>query len=313
MNPHRGRDGRGSRHMRIEADASWTSRLDLLERRSGVESRFVVVIEEQSPAGRRGAGAAGAAQPNLDVAGLASSRSILSDLALYFLHRPAIPTLIRFASEADREDYTFRIKQRLGINVDEYRVLNIHKIGIDAPARYVFEELMRWRGNAPSWPNHIATVDRIDRTREHVHILLLGGLRRLTGGRWPLANGLGTLFKLDALRIQTVPDAADFDNARYMLYECHGGYPIGVFAVYVRSSIAEQEETGATQYFMAVGFNFYGRRWWPGIRLVSWLWEGIHNRVTANVMNRFKQLCETRFQEVEAGDGAGMLEERSGA
>ena len=252
-----------------------------------------------------------AVQPSTNVDRLADSRSVLSDLELYFLRRPAIPTLIRFSSEAEREDYTFRIKQRLGISVDEYRVLNIHTIGIDAPVRHVFEEIMRWRGDAPCWPNHIATVDHMDRTREHVRILLLGGLRRLTGGRWPLAHGLGTLFKLDALRIQPVPDGADFDNARYLLYECHGGYPIGVFAIYARSSIAEQGETGATQYFNAVGFNFYGRRWWPGIRLVSRLWEGIHNRVMANVMNRFKQLCETRFRDTVAGDGAGPLQERA--
>jgi hypothetical protein len=242
-----------------------------------------------------------AVQTSPDVDGLVSSRSILSDFKLYFLNRPAIPTRIRFSSEEEREDYTVRIKQRLGISVDDYRVLNIHQIGIDAPVKYVFEEIMTWHGDAPCWPNHIATVDRLDGSREHVRILLLGGLRRVTGGRWPLAHGLGTLFKLDALRIQPVPDAANFDNARYLLYECHGGYPIGIFSVYARSSIAEQGESGATQAFMAVGFNFYGLWWWPGIRLVSKLWEGIHNRVTANVMNRFKQLCETRFREMADG------------
>ena len=251
-----------------------------------------------------------AVQPSTDTDGLENSRSIFSDFKLYMLRRPAIATLIRFSSRAEREDYTLRIKQRLGISVDEYRVLNIHKIEVDTPVRYLFEEIMRWHGDAPCWPNHIATVDRMDKTREHIRILLLGGLRRLTGGRWPLAHGLGTLFKLEALRIQPVPDGADFDNARYVLYECHGGYPIGVFSIYVRSSIAEQGETGATQAFMAVGFNFYGRRWWPGIRLVSRLWEGIHNRVTANVLNRFKQLCETRFREMTAGDGAGPLQEQ---
>ena len=59
------------------------------------------------------------------------------------------------------------------------------------------------------------------------------------------------------------PSPSDLDNARYVLYKCRGGYPIGIFSVYVRSSIAQEGETEATQVFMVVGFNFYGREDWP--------------------------------------------------
>jgi hypothetical protein len=47
---------------------------------------------------------------------------------------------------------------------------------------------------------------------------------------------------------------------------------------------------------MAVGFNFYGKKNWPDAHIVNTAWESIHNRVTANILNRFKQLCEFRFQ-----------------
>jgi len=223
-----------------------------------------------------------------DADALVASRSILSDLRFYFLARPPIPTLIRFTSEEEREDYTLRIQQRLGISVRDYRVLNIHKIGIDAPVSLVFEEILSWDGDAPCWPNHIAKVDRLDEAQRHIRILLLGGL--------------GTLFRLEARRTRRVPDAADFDNARYVLFDCSGGYPIGIFAIYARSAIPEQGESETSQVFMAVGFNFYGLRWWPGVRVVKSLWEVVHNRVTANVMNRFKQLCETKFRSLTSGE-----------
>jgi len=47
---------------------------------------------------------------------------------------------------------------------------------------------------------------------------------------------------------------------------------------------------------MVVGFNFYGKKNWPDTHIVNTAWERIHNRVTANILNRFKQLCEFRFQ-----------------
>ncbi len=47
-----------------------------------------------------------------------------------------------------------------------------------------------------------------------------------------------------------------------------------------------------------VGFNFYGRKDWTKKNLINWTWEFIHNRVTANTVNRFKQLCEWKFENL---------------
>jgi hypothetical protein len=73
----------------------------------------------------------------------------------------------------------------------------------------------------------------------------------------------------------------------------------------VRSSIAARDETALSQVFLAVGFDFWGLRGWPvighALRPVHRVWEGVHNRVTANVLNRFKQLCEWRFERLQAG------------
>jgi len=62
-------------------------------------------------------------------------------------------------SDAGREDYGHRIRQRLGLCVSEYEILNIHKIGIDAPASYIFEELLDWDVVLRCWPGHIATLE----------------------------------------------------------------------------------------------------------------------------------------------------------
>jgi hypothetical protein len=83
----------------------------------------------------------------------------------------------------------------------------------------------------------------------------------------------GRLFRLTIRKRQSVPDPTNFDNARYLVFECSGGYPIVI---------------------MAVGFNFYGRRDWPRIGIVNRAWEAIHNRVTGNVLNEFKHDCESR-------------------
>lgn len=227
------------------------------------------------------------------------SRGIFSDIRAFLLHKPEIPTLIDFDSEEERENYSQRIMQRLGIDVEKYVILNIHKIGIEAPATYVFEELLGWSGDSTCWPNHIAEVERVDDSLEHIHIYLLGRKR------YPFGLGDGffglkfiPLFDLDAIRFRHFPDSSDCDSARYLLYECSGGYPIGIFAIYVRSSIAQQGEKEQTQMFMVVGFNFYGRKDLSRRRIINRTWERIHNRVTANTMNRFKQLCEWRFQKI---------------
>lgn len=107
------------------------------------------------------------------------------------------------------------------------------------------------------------------------------------------------LFLLTAIRIKKIPDNFDYDNARYMLYECSGGYPIGILAIYVRSSIPEMGETGKSQLIFGVGFNFFGRQEWKTKRrLISVIWEWVHNRVTDNVLNRIKQLSEWRLENI---------------
>lgn len=91
------------------------------------------------------------------------------------------------------------------------------------------------------------------------------------------------------------------DNARYLLYKCSGGYPIGVFTMYVRSSIKDQNEKEQSQLFLMVGFNFYGKEGWSDKKIINRTWELIHNRVNSNVLNRIKQLSEWRFDKIKRG------------
>ncbi|MHC5212561.1 MAG: hypothetical protein ACYTG2_17755 [Planctomycetota bacterium] len=229
-------------------------------------------------------------------------RGVVSDVLRYVVHRPEVPTLVRFGTDAELEDYSHRIAQRVGIDVTEYSILNIHKIGIDVPARYVFEQVLGLEEDSPIWPNHIATSERNDGSIEHLRVVLLGRLARLK--RWTrrlFGDGFGTLFELNMIRLRQVPDADNFDNARYLLWECSGGYPIGTLTVYVRSPIAQEGEVEPAQVFFAVGFNFYGKRSRSGFHPVHRMWEAIHNRVTSNVLNRFKRLCESRFADVVDG------------
>ncbi len=226
------------------------------------------------------------------------SKGILGDILYFFLHKPEIPTSIQFETYEERYDYNQRIIQRLGLDSTDYSVLNINKIGIDAPVNQIFFELMNFRNNPSCWPNHIARVDRIDNDLRHIRILPFGW------NRYPFkfmksffGLPLIPLFLLDAIRIKSVPDSHDFDNARYFLYECSGGYPIGILAIYVRSSIPELGETHKSQLIFGVGFNFFGKQDWKERRKpVSILWEKVHNRVTANVLNRLKQLSEWRLE-----------------
>ena len=216
------------------------------------------------------------------------SRGILSDIRFFLLHKPDIRTLIEFSNEAEKEDYSHRIMQRTGLDVTQYSVLNIHRIGIEVPVRYVFEELLSWDGDSTCWPNHIATVDRLDGRLEKIQIFLLG-LKKFK-----------PLFSLSALRFQHLPGISD-DNARYLLYDSSGGYPIGIFSMYVRSPIVEHNELEQAQLFFAVGFDFYGKACSSNINIVNKIWEKIHNRATSNILNRFKQLCEWRFQRLQNG------------
>ena len=172
----------------------------------------------------------------------------------------------------------------------------------NAPVKYVFEELLNWNGDSTCWPNHIAHVDRTQKTIDNLSIYLFGW-KSLPGWlmmrRSPIK--LKPLFNLNSIRIKQLPDASSSDNERYLLYNCEGGYPIGVFTMYVRSSINERIEKEQTQLFLMVGFNFYGKKEWSTARFINKIWETIHDRVTANVLNRIKQLSEWRFEKIKSG------------
>ena len=202
---------------------------------------------------------------------------------------------MEFGTAVEREEYSERITQRLGISVSRYAILNVHQIGIEAPVSTIFEELLRWDGDSSCWPNHIARFSRVDYNLESIRVYPLGMERGLLGIK------VAPMFNLQAIRIKRTPDPLDSDNDRYLLYECSGGYPIGFFAVYLRSSISALGETEPSQLFMAVGFNFYGRADWSRPSLLQRAWEGVHNRVTSNVLNRVKQLCEWRFEKLQSG------------
>ena len=102
------------------------------------------------------------------------SDSLWSDIRFYFLAKPEIKTLVEYKTPQERENYSKRILQRLNVDVTEYSVLNIHKIGIEVPARYVFEELLCWDGRSKYWPNQIARVKRIDGNLEKIQIYTFG-------------------------------------------------------------------------------------------------------------------------------------------
>lgn len=227
--------------------------------------------------------------------------SLTADIRCFLLRRPARATLIDTATDAEREDYASRIGQRTGVDVSDYSILNIHRVGIDSPARYVFEEVLRWNGESPCWPDHMATIEEIDGSAARLRVVFLGRTRIIHWLRRRLEPDFGTLFRMTAVQTQQVPISADFDNARYFMWKCSGGYPIGVFSIYVRSAIAERDEREQTQVFFAVGFDPHGRRFLGRIHPIRSTWEAIHNRVTANVLNRFKALCEAGFREIQAG------------
>ena len=73
--------------------------------------------------------------------------------------------------------------------------------------------------------------------------------------------------------------------------------------MYVRSSIPAMGEVDQSQLIFAVGFNFYGNEEWQKHRKwMNKIWESIHNRVTANVLNRVKQLGEWRMETLSRKD-----------
>jgi hypothetical protein len=232
-----------------------------------------------------------------------ASKNLASDVSNFFFHVPEIKTLVKFDDKEIRKDYCQRISQRIGIDVEKYKVLNIHRIGINAPCSYVFDEILKWDGNSCWWPNHIARVNLINDRLENIEVSLLGKSRHPFGFK----NGvfgfhLQHLFNLEVMKFQHNPTPRETDNARYLLYKCSGGYPIGVFSIFVRTSITNWQESSTSQLFFMVGFNFYGRTSWPKLNILHKSWEGIHNRVSINVMNRIKQLCEWQFEKVKNGN-----------
>ena len=220
-----------------------------------------------------------------------------SDLRNYFLQKPEISTLIDFSTQSEREDYSKRILQRLDIGVTDYTILNIHKIGIEVPVRYVYEELLQWDGTSDYWPNHMARVKRIEGDLKNIQIFLFGlekvGWRRNVSN--PLIS-IRPLFHMSAIKFKHTPVRSDADNARFILYKCSGGYPIGIFSLYVRSPIAENEEKEQAQLFSIIAFNFYGKKQWLFTHFINRIWENFHNRVTANILNRTKRIFEDKFQ-----------------
>jgi hypothetical protein len=222
-----------------------------------------------------------------------SDGGVLTDIRDFLLRPPRVATLIRFPDPATRAEYTRRIAERMGIDVTRYAILNIHRIGIDAPVPVVFDELRAWSGEARYWPNHIATVESLDRENERAKILLFGRSSRWLRRRRVLPAEFGRIFDLAATKIQSGPGAPD--DARYVLYRCSGGYPIGIFAMFVRSPIGEMGESEPAQLFFCVSFNFYGRRTGRFHSAIERVWEGIHNRATANILCRFKRRCEAKL------------------
>ena len=224
-----------------------------------------------------------------DKGGPVRSPNTFTDFKHYMFHKPPVKTLVEHQNSDARTTIGKSILQRTGVDVENYRMLNLHRVGIEAPASYVFDELLEWSGDSICWPNHIARVDLQNNKLEQIKIYLFGISKRIFGFS-PFH-----LFDLSAIRIQSVPALADSDNARYLLYECKGGYPIGVFSIYVRSSIPDRGEKEMSQLYMMVSFNFYGKKR-KRLNLLNRIWEKIHNRVTSNIVYRLKLLCEWKFE-----------------
>lgn len=180
--------------------------------------------------------------------------------------------------------------------------MNIHRIGVDAPALLVWNETLKWGPGTGCWPAAISPVERRPGSDTEFDVFLLGRKNSLFGIRKRfLGFDIIPLFTMQLERRQDRPGALDPDNARFLLYRCVGGYPIGLFSIYVRSAIHSEGERARTQVFFVVAFDFYGRPHWARTGPVRWLWERIHNRVTANVLNAFKEQCETEFARVQQG------------
>ncbi|MHC4449209.1 MAG: hypothetical protein ACYS0E_03555 [Planctomycetota bacterium] len=202
----------------------------------------------------------------------APSRGLLGDIYHFLLRRPARSTHVVIQDAAGREHYGRRIARHLGTPVDEYSVLNIHRIGINATADQVMDAIRNGAALDACWPNHLARVERNGTAEARVSVL---GCR------------FWSLFRLTEIEVDPVEG-----EARHLLFRSHGGYPIGIFAMFVRPSIRELNEEASSQFFFVVSFNFYGRPHGWVARFVHGIWEAIHNRATGNILNRFRKTCE---------------------
>lgn len=223
-------------------------------------------------------------------------RNLLDDVRDFVVHRPAIPTFVPASSPEQREDFARRVLERVEVPVAQYAILNIHRIGVEAPVPFVFEQFRTWEPRSVWWPNRIAALEAADRELRDIRVYFLGRRKPLLGLKTALFGlNVVPLFSMQVLKVRDDPGDRNVDAARYTVYRCGGGYPVGVVIVYVRPPIPGREDRAPSQVFFVVGFNFYGREDWPRRHLVNSVWEGIHNRVTGNVLNRFKIECEARL------------------
>jgi len=227
------------------------------------------------------------------------SKNLFTDLYYFLFKSPKLKTYLKFANPTDQKYYGLRLLHRSNVMVHEYKVLNIHKIGINAPGNHIFEELLKWDENSLYWPNNLARIKRIEGYLDNIQIYLFGidkifGIKtlNLSGIRFP------PLFRLEKREINFIPKTTDLDNERSLLYDCSGGYPIGVFSLYVRSSRKEYNEKEMSQLFITVAFDFFGLKKKRHSIFFKTFWEKIHNRVTANVLNRINLICESKFNAI---------------
>lgn len=230
-----------------------------------------------------------------------SSGSLFTDLYTFLVKTPRFDTFIKFDNPMDKKYYGLRILHRLNVKVNEYKVLNIHKIGINVPGKYVFEELLAWDKNSPYWPNHLASIKRIEGSLNRVQMYLLG-MEKIFASKLLNLNGINLpqLFRLEKRQFNLTPQTTDIENEHSLLYDCAGGYPIGILSIYVRSSNEAQNEKEMSQLFFMVAFDFFGLKKERRFKLIKKIWEMIHNRVTANVLNRIKLICESKFDSISA-------------
>jgi hypothetical protein len=98
----------------------------------------------------------------------------VGDLLTYFVQRPPVPTLVRFSNPVQRDDYLARIRQRVGLGVERFAILNVHRIGIDAPLMLVWQKSLEWGPDSTYWPMRIAPMERPDGSNHWLEVYLFG-------------------------------------------------------------------------------------------------------------------------------------------